>query len=72
MRYPRFYPLISCDTESINLMPMFPSEDKETVLQNHKFVLEETSKNRFNTLGKTINKNTIIHCPKCGNAMTQI
>lgn len=70
----RYYPLINCDSESAEKVPMFPTNDPETIEAQSRMWLEEMVPHYFRLCCRSgISTNGItIRCPRCGNHLRQI
>lgn len=77
MKSIRYHPLIDCDSEGREKVPMFFSDNEETVRESHKLYLMETIPRYYRLcsvrkLSEAVAKTYNIHCPCCGNTMRQI
>lgn len=73
----KYHPLIDCDSEGMEKVPMFFSYDRRSVSQNHNHYLEEIVPHHYRHISevactpRTAN-NYVIHCPVCGTTMDKI
>ncbi len=73
----KYHPLIDCDTDGTEKVPMFFSGDEATVKRHHKMYLEEIVPKyyRLRSVGGTSAKaaaSFTIRCPLCGKRLTPI
>ena len=70
----RYYPLVNCDSEGTEMVPMFPTNDPETIEAQSRMWLEEMVPNYFRLCCRSgISTNGItIRCPKCGKTLKAI
>ena len=70
----RYYPLISCDSEGTEMVPMFPTNDPETIEAQSRMWLEEMVPHFFRLCCRSgICTNGItIRCPKCSKTLRAI
>ena len=73
----KYHPLVDCDTDGKDKIPMFFSGDETTVRTSHGMYLEEIVPKyyRLRSVGGTLAKTVaayIIHCPLCGKGMTPV
>lgn len=77
MRDIRYHPLVDCDSEGTEKIPMFPTGDEDTVRKICGIYLREVIPKYYRLCAvRSISDETAqsytIHCPYCGRAMTQI
>ena len=77
MEYIRYHPLIDCDTDGVEKVPMFFCADEDTVRKSHSMYLVECIPHTYRLVAT--NAHTAeealaykIHCPACGQIMTPI
>lgn len=70
-----YYPLIDCDTEGTEQMPMFPTPKADDVKNTNRMWLEEMIPNYFRLYAKQGTQpadNFQIRCPRCGKVLDRI
>ena len=77
MIIPRYHPLLDCETDETEMVPLFFSTDKASVCDKHPMYLEETIPGYYRLCSvKGIlpkrSKAYTIHCPACGKAMKAV
>lgn len=77
MDYIKYHPLIDCDSDGIEKVPMFFSPDREAVADKHSHYLEEIVPLRYRLISQEVHTHTEaiaykIHCPACGSVMDRI
>ena len=73
----RYYPLLDCETNGMEMMPLFFSIDQAAVSDHHNLYLEEIIPRYYrlcSVKGLLIRngKPYTIHCPQCGKAMKAV
>ena len=70
----RYYPLIDCDSEGSEKVPMFAVLDEKMIMAQSRMWLEEMVPNYFRLCNRPgINSNaTTIRCPRCGKHLSAI
>jgi hypothetical protein len=70
----RYHPLIDCDVNGIEKVPLFFGTDEETVAKTHDFYLEETVPKYYRLVAVAPQGHRAykIHCPMCGNIMSAV
>ncbi|MDY6212370.1 hypothetical protein [Hornefia butyriciproducens] len=73
----KYHPLIDCDSDGTEKVPMFFCTDEKTIRQEHKMYLEEIIPEYYRLrsvkgMSASDAEKLIIHCPCCGKAMTAI
>lgn len=73
----RYYPLLDCETNGMEMMPLFFSIDQAAVSDHHNLYLEEIIPRyyRLHSVKGLLARNGkpyTIHCPLCGKAMQTI
>ena len=70
----RYYPLIDCDSEGSEKVPMFAVLDEKQIMDQSRMWLEEMVPNYFRLCNRPgINSNTAaIRCPRCGKHLRAI
>lgn len=73
----RYHPLIDCDTDGTEKVPMFQSLDGKVVADTHSMYLSEMIPNYYRLHSKkSMSQRTTdkisIHCPLCGSVLKQI
>lgn len=77
MIMPRYHPLLDCETDGTEMVPLFFSADKNAVSNHHPMYLEEAIPGYYRLCSvKGIHakrdKTYTIHCPACGKAMKPV
>ena len=77
MDYIKYRPLIDCDSDGIEKVPMFFSLDREAVASKHLHYLEEVVPLRYRLISRDGHTHAQaiaykIHCPTCGTVMDRI
>lgn len=77
MEYFKYYPLVDCDTEGNEKVPMFFGADKNAVEEKHSLFLEEIVPRYYRLYATTPHNRRMysaykIHCPLCGSIMRNI
>lgn len=64
----RYYPLIDCDSEGSEKVPMFAALDDKIVMAQSRMWLEEMIPNYFRLCNRPgiSNNDSAIRCPRCG------
>lgn len=67
----KYYPLIDCDTEGLEKMPMFPVADSRSIKAQSKLWLEEMVPHYYRLYAANTRPATAfnIRCPMCGKPM---
>ena len=67
----KYYPLIDCDTNGTEKMPMFPVTESKSIKTQSELWLEELVPHYYRLCAKTKCPTTAfsIRCPLCGKAM---
>ena len=70
----RYYPLIDCDSEGSEKVPMFAVLDEKMIMAQSRMWLEEMVPNYFRLYNRpSISNNaTAIRCPRCGKHLRAI
>ena len=73
----KYHPLVDCDTDGMEKVPMFFSYDRNTVADKHSHYLEEIVPHHYRLIARDAHSYTmaidyIIHCPICGAVMDRI
>lgn len=74
MEQSKYHPLVDCDTEGTEQVPMFCSTDANVISNHHKLYLEEIIDGYYRLIASNRHsKNQAlaysIHCPSCGAIM---
>ena len=72
-----YHPLVDCDTERTEKVPMFPTGNEDTVRKTCGMYLKEIIPKYYRlcavgSISSEAVPDYTIHCPYCGRAMTQI
>ena len=70
----RYYPLIDCDSEGSEKVPMFAVLDEKQIMDQSRMWLEEMVPNYFRLCNRPgINSNAAaIRCPRCGKPLARM
>ena len=73
----KYHPLIDQDSDGTEKVPMFCSDDENTIRSTHDLYLEEIVPQYYrlrsvSVLSPVTAENYIIHCPTCGMHMRRI
>ena len=71
----RYYPLIDCDSEGSEKVPMFAALDEKIVMAQSRMWLEEMIPNYFRLRchsGHAPNNAFTIRCPRCGKPLKRM
>ena len=73
----RYHPLIDCDTEGTEKVPLFQTLDGKVVADTHSMYLSEMIPNYYRlhsrkSMSQRATDNITIHCPLCGSALGQM
>ena len=73
----RYHPLLDCETDGFEKVPLFFGTDRKTVIQHHDMYLEEIFPRyyRLHSVSGVYTKTAgrySIHCPLCGKVMRPV
>ncbi len=77
MDFSKFYPLVDCESDGTEKVPMFFAKDEHSVAQRNEFYLAEVIPHHYRlctgtALAYDLPRTAAIHCPYCGTPMRAV